>query len=231
MKNTLALAAVCLTALSGVTRAQTATVPFEQLSGQTGVNGGTTVFRADLSLSGLAALRSITLPDSNSGLGGSGDAFSGFDLDAVKLANVSVATAGEASALAGLSVFDFEPTSTFFTPGTQRAPVEPKLFGTDASGLAVDPVFATLDKFDAVFFTSGGVTLGDGGSVGFNLTAPVPTSSLFLYVGEIGTAPGESLLGARVSVGAIPEPETYLLMLVGLTVLALNARRRRRLAP
>jgi PEP-CTERM motif len=230
MKHSLALAAVCLTVLSGVTRAQTATVPFEQLSGQTGVNGGTTVFRADLSLSGLAQLQSITLPDSNSGLGGSGGAFSGFDLDAVKLANVSVATAGEASALAGLSVFDFASTGTFFTPGTQRPPVAPKLSGTDATGLAVDPAFATLDKFDAVFFTSGGVSLGDGGSVGFNLTAPVSPAGMFLYVGEIGTGAGESLLGAQVSVAAIPEPETYLLMLVGLSVLALKARRRRRLA-
>ena len=40
--------------------------------------------------------------------------------------------------------------SSVFSPGTQRPPFDPKLFGTDATGTAIDQAVATLDLFDGL---------------------------------------------------------------------------------
>lgn len=209
--------------------AQPIGVDFVRLSGS--VAQGTAVFRADLSSIALSEIRSITLIDSDSGTGGSPGQYSGFDLDAIKLSTTLATSAAQASGAIGLDVFDFRPSGTLFTPGTQRAPVNPKLNGTDPTGLNVDPTWATLASFDAVWFGTGSVTLGDGGRVAFNLTSPVSTSGLYLYIGEVSGDPGEAIAGSLlVSALPVPEPSTSTLILMGSLLVAGAARHRRRVA-
>ncbi|MBL8494978.1 MAG: PEP-CTERM sorting domain-containing protein [Rhodocyclaceae bacterium] len=212
--------------LAGAAQAASVPVTFERLSGLSGFSG-TSVFRADLSGLGLTDIASITLFDSNSKQGGSPGAFSGFDLDAIMLSTTRATAASQMSGLVTLPAFDFTTAGTAFTAGTQRAPVAPKLSGTDATGLNVDPAAATLGQFDAVSFTSGSVSLGDGGSITFHLNAPVSTAGLYLYVGEVGNTPGENLGGVFVASAPVPEPSTWALTLAGLGLCSVFLRRRR----
>lgn len=89
-----------LTLASVSSHAAVASASFDQLAGS--VAQGTTVFRADLSGLGLNEIVSLTLSDSNSGRGGSSGAFSGFDLDAIKISTTLANSAAEAQAALGL---------------------------------------------------------------------------------------------------------------------------------
>lgn len=223
-------------ALWGVVAAQAATVPvtFTQLTGLTGgAPAETAVYRADLSGLGLTSVQSITIRDNSVGLGGAGGQFSGFDLDAIKLAYSSVGTAGDAATLAGQNVFDFSG-GLIFAPGAQRAPVDAKLFGTGPTGATVNNGVATLGAFDGNSTTlipgaAGFFSMGDGGVLTLNLTSAISTTGLYLYIGEVG-ANGEVAAGSitisdtRVTV---PDGGSTLLLFGG--VLAALAIWRRRL--
>jgi len=214
-----------------------ATVPisFTKLTGLTGGSpAGTAVYRADLSVIALTSILSITIGDSNSGVGGAGGQFSGFDLDAVQLSSTLCTTAACAAGLAGLPVFDFSTAGTIFSPGTQRAPADPKLFGTDASGNHADNAVDTLGLFDGNSTTAipgalGFLSLGDGGRLSFNLTSAVAPGSLYLYIGEVGDN-GEVAAGTiTVSDATVNSPEPATLLLIGGSLLlgSLASRRRR----
>lgn len=220
--------AMLLTLSATSVSAETVNVSFSRLSGLSGVNG-TAIFVADLSALSISEIQSITLIDSNSRVGGSSGAYSGFDLDAIKLSNTLATTAAGASAATGLNVFNFSPSATLFTPGTQRPTAAPKLNGTDASGLNVDASFATLSQFDAIWFGAGSVTLGDGGRISFNLTTPTSTAGLYLYVGEVSGDPGEALAGSLLvsNQPAVPEPSSLLMLLAGAGVLGGFIRKQR----
>jgi hypothetical protein len=120
-------------ALAGViaasaTLAQAAPLTLTKLSGVTGGTlAATAVFRADLASAGLGNFQSITIRDNSGGLGGAAGQFSGFDLDAILISDQLCSTAACAKGLTGLSVFDFLG-GTLFTPGSQRAPTDPKLY-------------------------------------------------------------------------------------------------------
>jgi hypothetical protein len=229
MHRTLQIAAMsALSACMGLAHAAPLT-----LTKLTGVTGGalaaTAVFRADLGAAGLGTFQSITIVDNSSGLGGSAGQFSGFDLDAIIISDQDCATAACVSGLTGLSVFNFGG-GTLFTPGVQRAPTDPKLYGTDASGLAVDNTTATLGLFDGESSTAtpfGFLSMGDNGVLSFNLTASLNTAGLFLYVGEVGDN-GEALAGSFTisdrPVG-VPEPAALPLALAALGLAALARRR------
>lgn len=217
-------------------QAAVVSLSFEQLPGS--VAQGTTVFRADLSGLTLDEIVSLTLSDSNSGSGGSPGAFSGFDLDAIKLSTTLVNSAVGIEAAAALSVFDFSPSGTIFSPGTQRPPAAAKLNGTDATGMQVDDDFATLASFDAIFFAAGSLTLGDGGVIAFNFTSPVPIGGpLYLYIGEVGLGAGEGLdgsvvvsdvpIGGEPPVLGVPEPSSSALLMAGLGAIGWLNRRKR----
>lgn len=175
---------------------------FEKLDGLTGLssNPRTAVFRADFSDIGFD-INSITIADSASGQGGASGAFSGFDLDAIKLSNTKIDNAEEIKNLPGLDIFDFSPVKTIFTPGTQRSPVNPEypnLFGTINDN--INNAVATLEKFDDqsaadVNNSDGAVSLGDGGKIGFDLKDTIQQGEpVYLYIGESGNN-GETIEG------------------------------------
>jgi len=237
LQGRLALAAVAMTGLALSGPAAAASLTFTGLTGLTGGSPAqTAVFRADLSAAGLGTIQSITIGDSNSGFGGSGGAFSGFDLDAIKLSTDFCATADCAAGLVGLNVFDFTVAGLVFAPGTQRAPAAAQLFGTGAGGTTVDNAVATLGAFDANSSTGmdadGFVSMGDGGELSFNLTSAVSTAGLFLYIGEVGdngeVAEGLITISADpVDPRVIPLPGSLPLMLGGLVAGAAWLRRKR----
>jgi hypothetical protein len=225
-KISLLVSAITLMAASA---ASAVPVAFSKLTGTTGGSpAGTAVFKADLSTAGLGSILSISISDSNSGSGGSSGEFTGFDLDAIKLSTTDCADAACAAAAVGLNVFNFAGGS-IFTPGTQRAPADAKLWGTNGAGTGLDNAVATLGLFDADSSTSvpdGFISLGDGGSIGFNLLAAADTTGLFLYIGEVGDNGELAAGGIIVRDDRIPIPTPSTLALVGLGVLALAFRRR-----
>lgn len=224
------IAGVTLLAASA---AHSVPVTFAKLTGSTGGSpAATAVYRADLDSLGFD-IASISIADVSGGFGGAAGQFSGFDLDAIFLSTTLCTDAACAAGLTGLSVFDYSTAGTVFTPGTQRAPTDPKLFGTDVSGSNVDNVVATLGTFDANSTTAipgadGFVSMGDFGQIAFNLSALVSTSGLYLYIGEVGDN-GE-VAASAITVSdrpvATPAPAVAALFGIGLIGVAVRSRLR-----
>lgn len=172
-----------------------------------GTTTGTTIYRADLTNLGID-VRSLLLTDSGSAVGGSPGRFSGFDLDAIVLSDKFIDTVPSATALNDgvflpkKDVFDFSSSSVFLKPGSQRFGAEQ---AADLNGTINGMLdgLNTLDVFDATGSTATigrRVTLGDGGSIGFNLKEAVGTKQpLYLYISESGISDQETV---RASVSA-----------------------------
>jgi len=217
------------------TDASAVTLSLTKLSGLTGTAPAnqTAVYAADLSsLAGDFAAISIT--DASGTFGGAAGQFSGFDLDAIKLSTTNCATATCVASAAGLNVFNFA-SGVVFTPGTQRAPADAKLFGTGPSGTTLDNSVATLGDFDGVSSTVtpfGFLSLGDGGSIAFNLTSLTSGTGLFLYIGEVGDngeVAGSNINVLSDPVPSAPEPATWAMMVGGFGLIG-SAMRRSRVA-
>lgn len=230
MRSTYKVLAVAATLVLAST-AHAVPVALSKLTGLTGgSDAGTAVYKADLSTIGLSTILSIGIRDNSGLLGGSPGQFSGFDLDAIKLSTTDCADAACAAAAVALPVFSFT-TGTLFSPGTQRVPPDPKLFGTDIAGTAVDDAVARLGLFDGentIVSPDGFLSLGDNGAIDFNLTAATSTAGLFLYIGEVGDN-GEVAAGSilvRDTPTGLPEPGG--LALVGMAAAGFASWRRRR---
>jgi len=226
--NSLRVFLITTAALMSVTSANATTINanFVQLTGETGGTPALTgVFRSDLSNLNFE-INSITLADSNSGVGGSPGQFSGFDLDGIKLSTSLITDASQINDLPSLDVFDFSLNSTFFTLGQERNPIDAPLFGSLLGN--INNSVATLGSFDANSSPDnpfGFVSLGDGGKVSFNLKKPVHLGSLYLYIGEAGNN-GE-LASAQIVVSNtpvdVPEPAN----IAALSLIAIYFRLRR----
>jgi hypothetical protein len=201
-----------------------ATLSFTKLDGLVGgTPAATAIYRASLGDATTLDVLSITIEDNSAGLGGSPGQYSGFDLDAIKLSTEFCTTASCASSAAALPVFNFAG-GVVFTPGAQRAPADPKLFGTGPTGNTLDNSVATLGLFDGNAITGptafGFISLGDNGKISFNLTASLAPAGVYLYIGEVGDNGEVAASGISVSsrpvTPEIPEPGTWMLSLLGL---------------
>lgn len=189
-----------------------------------GTAAATRMYRADLTGLGLSEINSITIKDSNSGLGGSPGIYSGFDLDAIFLdLDGSLATAADR----------FFANSFQFSAGALRpgGALPPSPSGGPTNGstspVAVDEAFATLNDIDGVFFGPGSLTLGDGGSLSAVFDPKVLVGpSLYLFVGEVSGDAGETVTGlVEVSdrppeLPPVPLPASAWLLLTGLGLAA-----------
>ena len=229
----LGASAAALAAFATLSSAQAAPVSFVQLTGVTGDPGAanTAVFQADLSTAGLSSISSIVISDSGVIGGSAPGQFSGFDLDAVIISTVNCATAACVAGLTSDVILNY--AGAMFTPGTQSAPTDPKLFGTNGAGTGVDDAVATLGVFDGFSSTAtpdGFISLGVNGSIGFNLASALSVmTSIYLYIGEVGNN-GELAAGGielfEDPISDVPLPAALPMLLMGLAALRMRAKRR-----
>ncbi len=175
------------------------------LLGRTGNND---IFVADISNLNID-IRSISLTDSGSRIGGLGGLASGFDIGAIALSRTLLGPITDgtdldtAGTLPRIDAFDFTNASMHFTPGTQHTPGGTFPYGENFPGSVNSLVNADrvrFDLFNGPLYNDpslpGTLTLGDGGTVGFDLKAPVSAEGpLFLYIAESGGT-GEVVTGA-----------------------------------
>lgn len=168
-----------------------------------GQTSGTTIYRADLSGLGID-IRSLLIEDSGSGLGGSPGRFSGFDLDAIVLSRKlvssvpSAAVLNDGTFLPQLDVFDFSNAGVVLKPGSQRpgGNAAPDLNGQVNGLLDGLATLSTFDSSGSVADVGRAMTLGDSGSIGFDLTETVSTKQpLYLYISEAGISMEETVRG------------------------------------
>lgn len=135
-----------------------------------------------------------------------------------------------ACAAALVSTVGINFASAAFSPGTQLAPSDPKLFGTNAAGDGLDNAVATLgalDGFASTLSPAGFISLGVNGSIAFNLLSTVMiTGPLFLYIGEVGNNGELAAGGIEVSDSPIPVPGAIPLFLTGLAAAGIARRRK-----
>ena len=200
-----------------------------------GVIGQTTLFRGALGGLGLTQIASISISDSNSGLGGSPGVFSGFDLDfAILDLDGDFSTVGD-HVFASVSVFTTGAIRATASPDFQPSAGRPgPTFGSSAANV-IDVALSTLNVLDGSFpgsfntdNVSGWLTLGDGGVLKLGFASPIVlTGTEALFLGEVGTGAGEQPDGATVNVSNVPIPEPSALALIGAGLVGFGCMRRK----
>lgn len=209
---------------AGAANAATVTPVFTDQGANTTTAQNTRLYRADLTGLGLDRIAAITINDSNSGVGGSGGAYSGFDLDAIFLDADGDASTLDDQVYAASFLFNAGSLRSG-SPGSNTAGPT----NGSASATSVDTGFATLDAVDALYFSTGSLTLGDGGRLTALFSPDVLIgSSLFLFVGEVSGDFGE-FVNAAIEISdtppPVPLPASALLMLSGFGAFAFARRK------
>ncbi len=224
-KTLLASAALALAA--GTVQAATVNPTFTDYGVNNTTAQNTRLYRADLTGLGLTQIAAIKVTDSNSQTGGSPGPYSGFDLDAIFLdIDGDPLTLGD----------QITAASYMFSAGTLRpGTTQPNNTSGPTNGStgpnSFDNSFATLGTVDAQYFSTGSLTLGDGGSLTALFSPDVLVgASLYLFVGEVSGDAGE-LVNSSIEVSdeppaPVPLPASALLLLSGVGLIA--ARRRKR---
>ena len=230
------ISSLCLATVMALmsTNASAVSVSLTPLTGVLGTpTAGTQVFRGNLgAIPGNPTINAISVSDASGGVGGSPGQFSGFDLDGIILSTKFCTTTACLVGAPTINVFNYA-SGTVFTKGYQTAPLSPKLFGTDASGNAVDNAVATLGFFDANSSTSAParfLSLGYDGSILFNLTSPTALSGLYLYLGEVGGNGENPAANVNLFAMGVPEPSTWAMMILGIGFAGAAMRRRQRVS-
>jgi len=222
MKQAAALTAAVLGAALYL-HADMASVPM----GFYGEFGQTSVYRADVSVTGIGSIRGVQITD-NLSLRGSTGVFSGLDVDCAFFDRdgdlttegdrILPRTGPETNLTCG--AIDKQYTSAYQPTELHPGP----LFGLNAD-CTIDHDTATLGEMDASFHEGlpnlavdtcdGWLTLGDGGSlhVAFPLFTLDETQSMYLFIGDAG--PPQEALAADVEVDFFSEFELYFLGLMG----------------
>ncbi|MBD2457254.1 PEP-CTERM sorting domain-containing protein [Nostoc sp. FACHB-87] len=232
LTSSIATLAISLISSQSATAA-TIALGFTKLTGVTGGSpANTAVLRAEIPAISFGKIASIVIKDISDSNAGSPGNVTGFDLDAIKLSYTAVDNAADVNTISALDLFDFSPTGTVLTPGSQRPPASSALFGT--TGGNVNNAVATLGNFDANSTTDptkifGFFSLGNNGQVAFKLKSPITTNSpLYIYLGEVGDN-GELATGEIiVSQPAPPVPEPSSLAVLSLAGIYLAVRYRRK---
>ncbi|OCQ99856.1 hypothetical protein BCD64_01860 [Nostoc sp. MBR 210] len=232
LTSSIATLAISLISSQSATAA-TIALGFTKLTGVTGGSPATTaVLRSEIPAINFGKIASIVIKDISDGNAGSPGNVTGFDLDAIKLSYTAVDRAADVNTISALDLFDFSPTGTILTPGSQRPPTSPELFGT--TGGNVNNAVATLGNFDANATTDptrifGFFSLGNHGQVKFKLKSPITNNSpLYLYIGEVGDN-GELATGELIiSRPAPPVPEPSGLAVLSLAGIYMVVRHRRK---
>lgn len=147
-----------------------------------GATKNTGVTRFSLNGIELSAIRSIRIEDDNLISGGDGIA-SGYDLDFIKFSTQQTSSATVSAMFADNSI-DFN--SAIFKAGyLQPTRLDSEFIGQVLYGVNTDgTVNLELSSFSIM---DGALSLGEGGSISFNLSKPfVPSTELYLYVGDFG---------------------------------------------
>ena len=237
------ISGLCLaTAMALVsTNASAVSVGLTPLSGVLGTpTPGTVVYRGDLgAAAGSAIINAISVADDSGGSGGSLGQFSGFDLDAIIISSKFCTTTACLVGAPTLNVFNYGGGSVF-SKGYTLSPANAKLFGTDATGNAVDNAVATLGSFDANsdtaaparFLSLGYAGPGTPGSILFNFISPTALTGYYVYLGEVGgngenPAANVNLFGSGMGV---PEPSIWAMMIAGIGFAGAAMRRRQRIS-
>ncbi|MET0744882.1 MAG: hypothetical protein ABWY78_16040, partial [Microvirga sp.] len=157
---------------------------------------GTGIYRIDLTTSGLASIKSITIQDDNVLSGKPGNS-SGFDVDFVNISSSLTQTVPEASALPSSPYFNFT-SGVFFTAGyIQPADGATYLNGTVNNAYARD--LATLYKAEGAR-----LSLGEGGYITFELKENVATAGNYLYFGDSGGGNDHAYVLVSDGPGGVP---------------------------
>ena len=141
---------------------------------------------------------------------------------------VPVVFSGSTSAGYGANIFNSNVTSPFTDWYTFTIPAGSN--GSGASNVislgATNVIFSLFQLYDSVSSTTwSGITGGTTSSLSFSGGA-APGSYTLTVSGYKVTPALNGLYAGNISISPVPEPETYAMLLAGLGLLGLSARRR-----
>lgn len=198
-----------------VTKPTVSQLELVKIDGRLGANGGTVVYRADLSKVNTISIASIIIYDEGSETSGMSGEYTGADIDALRISSSFCDNAGCVASAPSTIPVSFSPNNIIFTPGHQVEPSDFAHYGTDTNGFNLNNSIATLEVFDGrhqVLSTqpNGFISIGRGGAIAFNLANPISPDGLYLYIGEVAGNENILVVVSSSSISAdrlLPKPQ------------------------